>query len=429
MRFLLFTLGCKINQYESQALREAWIGRGFIEVDDPAEAELALVNSCAVTAQAVADLRQTLRRLHRENPGLRILATGCAAQVMAAELAGFPGVDAVIPQSEKARLASWPGNEATAGNFALCIKGFERTRAVLKVQDGCSQGCAYCIVPLTRGPATSRQPTEVLAEARRLLESGAPEIMISGINLRQYGRGLDGEHAGWDFWDLLAFLDRELADWRGRARLRLSSMDPSQLGDKALETLSRCSLVCPSLHVSLQSASPRVLRAMGRGRTDPVRLAGFLEELQGIWPVHGLGMDILTGFPGEDEAAFAETLNFCESLPLTYAHVFPYSRRPGTRAADFPDQVPEPVKKERARLLRELAAAKRQVFWESLLARSALDVAVEEDGRTGMNEFYAPCRIEGRAEWSGLVRVRPLAVKGRHLTVAGECSTPAGKDG
>lgn len=413
MRFRIHTLGCKINQYESQALREAWTSHGLVEApnagEDDGAVELHLVNTCAVTARAVADVRQLLRRLHRENPEARILVTGCAAQVMAEELAAFEGVELVVPQSDKASLLRWPakvddsavspesvdadGRPERTHFFEPGIVGFHRGRGVLKVQDGCSHRCTYCIVPLTRGKPVSREPRAALAEARRLFESGAPELMVSGVNLRQYGRGLAGEAEGWDFWDLLAFLDRELAEWRGRGRLRLSSLDPAQLDDKALETLANCSLVCPQLHVSLQSASPSVLKAMGRGHTSPEALARFLERLRGIWPLHGLGADILTGFPGEDEAAFVETLEFVKAMPLTYAHVFPYSRRPGTRAAEREDQTPKELRKERAAALRAVAVEKREAFLRRLLEEQQLIVAVEGEEGEGPCEYYASCRL------------------------------------
>lgn len=425
-RFFIHTLGCKINQYESQSLREAWAAQGLEEAASARGADLVVVNSCAVTGRAVADLRRSVRRLQRENPDARLVLTGCAVQVLAGELAeAFPDA-LLVPQEDKDALlaaapAPAPGPDpvpacgpvppgANARFQAFAVSGFHRARAVLKVQDGCSHRCTYCIVPSTRGPAVSRPPDEALAEVRRLLDGGWREVVLSGINLRQFGRDLD---PAMDFWDLVASLDAALApDWAGRARLRISSLDPGQLGDKALETLAASRLVCPHLHLSLQSLSPAVLRRMGRGHYGPREVLAWVERLRDVWPVFGLGADLLTGFPGETDAQFLETLQYCEKLPLSYAHVFPYSRRPGTPAASFDGQVDAATARERAARLRNLAEAKKAAFLAALAERGELAVVVE-GGRParGASEFYAECRFDGPAPAPAgrLVRARPVA--------------------
>lgn len=393
MRFFIATLGCKINQYESQALREAWREQGLTETGNPGDAGLVLVNSCAVTARAVRDLRQTVRRLHRLAPEAEIIVTGCAAALLADELAAMPGVSAVVPQKDKPALRS-PRAALDTGNHApLSIRGFQRGRAVLKVQDGCSHRCTYCIVPLTRGPAVSRAPEEVLAEARRLLASGLRELVVSGVNLRQY------QHEGRDFWDLLTFLDRELApEWSGRARLRCSSLDPAQLDARGLDAIANCRLLCPHLHLSIQSGCATVLRRMGRAHYLPEHVLDSLAALRRHLPLMGLGADLLTGFPGESEEEFTATLEFCQALPLSYAHVFPYSRRPGTPAARLRGQVPKPLRAERAARLRELAEAKRRAFIQRLAALPRLQVLLETSAPAGGRcEYYVPCRLEQAA--------------------------------
>ncbi|MDL2316182.1 radical SAM protein, partial [Desulfovibrio sp. OttesenSCG-928-A18] len=421
-RFFLCTLGCKVNQYESHALREAWTALGGIESREAAVADLILVNSCAVTARAVADVRSQVRRLHRAAPHARILLTGCAAQVLGPELAQLPGVAAVFGQQGKAALlrqlpcpypdgadaagcmspeagaagVSPPSGDQGSGAEApfdsiyppYSLSGYDRSRAVLKIQDGCSHGCSYCIVPQARGRARSRPVPEVLAEAGRLLRAGFREIVISGVNLRQYRA--DSASGGGDFWDLLAQLDsallRELRLMRPEAgaagaglRLRISSLEPGQLGQKALDCLRACRLVAPHLHLSLQSGSKSVLERMGRGHYHPDQCTDFLRELREIWPVHALGADILTGFPGETEEEFEQGLACIRALPLTYAHVFPYSRRPGTRAASMPGQLPEELKKQRAAVIRALVREKKQVFLHSLLTQAPQYVVFEKD--------------------------------------------------
>lgn len=517
--FYLATLGCKVNQYESHALREAWTNLGWLETSAPEQAKLILVNSCAVTARAVADVRATVRRLHRAAPGASIIITGCAAEVLATELADLPGVTAVVGQSRKEKLlseikaietptsvaeleegtelakfaeiaacaedtagapatafpaagesASKAWNVKTAVPFpAFTVSGYDRSRAVLKVQDGCSHRCTYCIVPLTRGKARSRAIDDSLSEANRLLKAGFREIVISGVNLRQYGwKHVPGEMqkpadtGGHDFWDLLARLDAELSpDWAGRARLRVSSLEPGQLGQKALDVLGASKLAAPHLHLSLQSGSPSVLKRMGRGHYDPGTMPAFFSALRAIWPVFGLGADILTAFPGESEEEFQEGLALCQSLPLTYAHVFPYSRRPGTAAAAMPGQLPASVKKERAAVLRAMVREKKTAFLRSLLDVPLMHVVFEDRGEThegteapnetgktdqsvaekangkakraehprsgvarGVNDWYADCRLDVPSDLAAplsrvLTPVRPLSVEGELLLVGG----------
>lgn len=426
--FHLATLGCKINQYESQSLREAWTAAGRIEVQDPSLAQDILVNSCAVTARAVRDLRQTVAKLRRLSPEARLLVTGCSAQVLAEEIASWPEVDEVIPQAAKACLLDPDGEERRPLDPEVFpsfrIDSFERARAVVKVQDGCSQHCSYCVVPLTRGPAKSREPAETLDELARLFAGGARECVLSGINLNNYGRGLSagaslGGAAVRDFWDLLAGLDRLLAPaWEGRARLRLSSLDPAQLGAKGLETLAACKLVCPHLHLALQSGSPEIQRRMNRSRYSAESVRGFLEGYGRIQPVFGLGLDLLVGFPGEEEEHFEQTREFCASLPLSYAHVFPYSKRPGTLAAKFPNQVAAADKKRRAAILRELAGEKKAVFLQRLCGLERLSVALETPER-GHCAQYAECVFEHEvtAPLGALAQVRPVRVEAGALVV------------
>ncbi|OIO05626.1 MAG: hypothetical protein AUJ49_01055 [Desulfovibrionaceae bacterium CG1_02_65_16] len=484
--FHVATLGCKINQYESEAISEAWTAQGLSEAEDPRKADVLLVNSCAVTGRAVSDLRASVRRLRQQNPGARIVVTGCAAQVLEAELAAMPEVDAVVPQARKGDLlgpfgpfgpfggekadASVAGHRARpaelsaesstgslAGSLAECraegrdgaapeagactvpaapatearvfppfsIAAFNRARAVVKVQDGCSHRCTYCIVPLTRGPSVSRDPAEVLAEMRRLLAAGYRELVLSGVNLRQYGADLAEPL---DFWDLLARAETELTpEWAGRARLRLSSVEPGQLAAKAVDVLGGSRLVAPHLHLSLQSGDAGVLRRMGRGHYKPEQVLDGLNALRRHWPRFGLGADLLTGFPGETAEQFETTCAFCRELPLTYAHVFPYSPRPGTPAASLPDPLPKVERTARAARLRALAESKKRAFQNELAALPGLTVLVEnaETGQ-GVCEYYAACQVRPAAGGAGLragalMRMRPRGVvQGRVVGAAVE---------
>ena len=420
--FFTATLGCKINQYETRSIAEAWAGRNAREVDSPAEADLILVNSCAVTANAVADLRQTVRKLHRDNPAAEIVITGCAAQIMPQELAGLPGVVRVVSQEDKPQLLTGPEgrDDGEKKRFApFSISGYDRARAVVKVQDGCSHFCTYCIVPLTRGRSVSRPVNEVVDEIGRLLTAGFREFILSGINLRHFGRDLDGRP---DFWDLIARLERDFGpEWAGRARLRISSVEPGQLTDKAFDVLAASKMVCPQLHLSLQSGDPEVLKAMGRGHYTPQSAVDFMERLGTVWPVMGLGADLITGFPGETEARFENTMELCRELPLTYGHIFPYSERPGTRAVELPDPVDVPVRKERAARLRKLVNAKKRAFLQSLLGLPHLDVLVQDASGRGVSQYYAACKFETPprgAEPRSLIRVRPVRLEKNVVVVA-----------
>ncbi len=428
MRFHIITLGCKVNQYESHALREAWLAHGLSESPDAAGTDYICINSCAVTSKAVADVRAAARKAHRAAPEAAIILTGCAAQVLQNELAELPGVAAVIPQDAKTDLLrpesfalSIPRHEPAPPWPVFAVTGYDRSRALVKVQDGCSHRCTFCIVPLTRGPSRSRPKEETLAEARRLLATGFREITLSGINLFQYGRDLDPPH---DFWDLAAYLDSSLApEWAGRARLRLSSLEPGQLDAKALDVLAASRLIAPHLHLSLQSGSPDVLRRMGRGHYDPLILPGFCAKLHRIWPRYGLGADILTGFPAETDAQALETERLARTLPFTYAHVFSYSPRPGTAAAAMPGQVDAAVKKNRSARLRRIVAEKKEAFLHGCLALPLVHVVCEGGEHSGgVNEFYSDCRFTGDAlpaasMQRALLAVRPAGVHKGQLLV------------
>jgi threonylcarbamoyladenosine tRNA methylthiotransferase MtaB len=428
-KFYVSTMGCKINQYESEALAEAWSARGLVESCVPEDAQVLLVNSCAVTSRSVRDLRALVRRLRKVNKGARLVVTGCAAQVLREELAAMPEVDLVLPQDRKPQLLADPfisfGASLAAESLQAAvpiafprfeISAFNRARAVVKVQDGCSHGCTYCIVPLTRGPSVSRAPDEILAEVRRLLDAGYRELVISGVNLRQYGRDFAEPL---DFWDLLAGIEREFApEWAGRARLRLSSVEPGQLDAKALDVLCAARLVAPHLHLSLQSGDPEVLRRMGRGHYRPEQVLEFLAKLRQAWPRLGLGADLLTGFPGETEAQFTNSYAFCRELPLTYAHVFPYSPRPGTPAALWPDALSKAERTSRAARLRGLAESRKRSFLKTLTGLPQLTVLLEKGAgqRQGVCEFYAPCLVRGEGLKPGsLVPMRPEGVEGGRI--------------
>ena len=337
---------------------------------------------------------------------------------------------------------------------------------MLKVQDGCAHRCTYCIVPSTRGKPRSRPVDEIVSEARRLLMAGHTEIMVSGINLGQYGRGADTG----DFWSLLRTLDTALApEFAGQARLRISSLEPGQLDQHGLDALMACRMLCPHLHISLQHGSQAVLKRMGRGHYTPAMLENAVSALSAHWPVMGLGADIIAGFPGETEDDMRQLLELIERLPMSYAHVFPYSRRPGTAADRFDGQIAQSLKLERAARLREAVARKQQTFLakqltlprmlvaadnpqafaepapaeataaetaaanNSLAGAAPTDVAgasapeaaakPKKNTIKGVNEYYAACAIRLPAHGkrpgtdAGLLPARPVALTDKGLVV------------
>jgi MiaB/RimO family radical SAM methylthiotransferase len=394
--FFILTQGCKVNQYESQSIREAWIDHGMRECDDPTSADIILINTCAVTQRAISDLKRHARKIHENNPEGAIILAGCAVQALP-ELARLNGVRLAVSQEDKHLLRNHPGRTSFPSlhtdtsshpfpNFS--ISRYKRTRGVIKIQDGCSHGCTYCIIPTTRGRSVSRKPQAILDEIERLFLAGIHEVSLCGINLRHFGRDL---HPRTDLWELLEAIEERFgATWRSRARIRLSSLEPSELTDTGLKILKASSLVCPHLHISLQSGSSQVLRRMGRGHYSPEMVLDFVDRLKTIWPVFALGADIITGFPGETSEYFQQTLACVRRLPLTYAHVFPYSERPGTPAASFGDQVAHSERTTRAAAIRSVVAEKKQDFIQSLAQESPLEV-IFEDGIKGMSQFYVPC--------------------------------------
>ncbi|MBF0481550.1 MAG: MiaB/RimO family radical SAM methylthiotransferase [Desulfovibrionaceae bacterium] len=412
--FRIQTLGCKINQYESSWLREKLLARGLREAAPGEAAALVVINSCAVTGKAVADTRRLARKAAAESPHARIILTGCAASAATGELVKNPPpgeivagrADALSELAGPAALtpiAPFPGPAAKT-----------RSRAVLKVQDGCGAACAFCIVPRARGGPVSRPAADVVAEAQALFRSGFAEIVVSGVNLGQYAAP---DCPG--FWDLIETLNNSLApEFAGRAAIRLSSLDPGLLGEQAASVLHNAGLVLPHLHLSLQSGDARTLTRMRRRNYSPEGVASWLEKFRAVRPLFALGADLLAGFPGETGEEFAVTLAFVDALPLTYAHVFPFSARPQTLAARLPDQVPAPLAKQRASALRALAARKKKAFAKAVSALPTLTVVAEQgDSPRGLCEYYLDCQVASEpgsdAPRPGeRLRVAPAGVKG-----------------
>ncbi|MCH9682733.1 MAG: tRNA (N(6)-L-threonylcarbamoyladenosine(37)-C(2))-methylthiotransferase MtaB, partial [Deltaproteobacteria bacterium] len=361
MRVAIDTHGCRLNQSESDAMVQALGRAGHAVVDDPAQADVYVLNSCTITHQADADARRAVRRARRARPDLRVVMTGCLANADPAAAAALPGVDAVLGNADKAELTALLDALPTTGASPLIsvsaltrrmpftplppAVASTRSRALLKIQDGCNYRCAFCIVPRVRGASRSLPVAEVVARARALVEAGVPEVVLTGIHLGTYGRDLRPRVG-------LAALVEQLLPHLGAARLRLSSIDPHEVDDTLLGLMAaHPRSICRHLHLPVQAGDDGVLRRMRRGHTAQT-FETLVREATRRVPGIAIGSDVIVGFPGEDDEAFERTASLLAGLPLAYLHVFPFSPRTGTAAATMPDQVVAAVRTERGARLR-----------------------------------------------------------------------------
>ena len=385
-RFHVHNFGCRASQADGAALEAALADRGLRAVPSAAEAELVVLNSCTVTAFADDDVRKEVRRVHRENPDARILVTGCYAQRAPEELAVLPGVAWVVGNSHKiqipdivgaSREAPYHGEIRVGDIFAQTDflsapvedASGDRTRPNLKIQDGCNNRCSFCIIPFVRGRSRSAPLATVLAQVRNLAERYR-EVVLSGINLGRWGRESGGSMR-------LADLIRTLLAETAIERLRLSSVEPMDWPDDLLALVASSARIAKHIHAPLQSGSDSVLRRMHR-KYRPRHYEDRIRKARAWMPDAAIGADVMVGFPGETEQEFEESREFIENLPFTYLHVFTYSERPGTPAAERADQVPMEVRKDRNRILRELGARKNLEFRQSMLGRTLSAVTLAE---------------------------------------------------
>jgi len=401
-RIALHTLGCKLNFAETATLARQLVAAGHTITDWEAPADVYVLNTCTVTHQAERKAHKLLRQVHRRAPHARIVVTGCYAQLRPEALAREAGVALVAKNTHKPHLAEAIDALLNERPFALDQKqqaldsrqfwlsssGEGRTRAFLKVQDGCDYKCSFCTIPQARGPSRSAPPEVVLQEALRLAEQGFKEIVLTGINLGDYGK----PH-GTSFLHLLQTLEVQVPS--SVRRFRLSSIEPNLLSDAILDFVAEHPRWAPHFHIPLQSGSDKLLGRMRRR----YRRRLYEERIQAIrrrFPLAGIGVDVIVGFPGETEEDFEETRRFLVDLPVSYLHVFPYSERPGTLAASFPDQVPWEVRLLRSEVLRELSHRKRHVFAQA--CRGHVLHALMETDDEGLTENYLRVQVPtGRA--------------------------------
>lgn len=398
----LATLGCKTNQFESASLEQLLREAGYTPVPFEQGADLVVVNTCTVTAATDAQSRNLVRRARRLRPDCRVVVTGCYAQVDPAALQAIPGVSLVLGNEEKQdflRLLQADHGEGTAlvsqnrqalTTTALPVAAFaERSRAFVQIQTGCDAFCAYCIIPYARGRSRSVSCLAVLEQVSQLVAAGYPEIVLTGIHIGQYGADLSPQLT------LLELLQQIVAT-TGVKRLRLGSLEPTEISTELLDWVAQSAIICPHFHIPLQAGDDAVLKRMNRHYTGS-QFAELVARIHHRLPQAAIGLDVIAGFPGETEAEFANTLGLIDRLPISHLHVFPFSRRPGTPAATMAGQVSAERVKSRAAALRALGETKQQDFARQFLGQ-IVEVVVEGQGEglsRGLSRNYLPVRFSG----------------------------------
>ena len=405
------TLGCRLNAYETEAMRELAAAAGVEGA--------VVVNTCAVTAEAVRKAKQEIRRLARENPGAAVIVTGCAAQTEPETFAAMPEVTRVIGNTEKMQASTWAAMVPdligktervqvddimsvveTAGHL---IDGFGRYRAYVQVQNGCDHRCTFCIIPFGRGPNRSVPIGAIADQVRTLVATGFQEIVLTGVDIASYGPDLPGRPT------LGQMARRLLAAVPELPRLRLSSIDPAAIDDDLWRLIETEPRLMPHLHFSLQAGSDLILKRMKRRHLRQQAL-DVIARARTLRPGIGIGADLIAGFPTETDFLFNETLQFVEEAKIPFVHVFPYSERPGTPAARMP-AVPVPVRRERAARLRAAGAIAARNFYAAQIGTTVTVLA--ETATSGHTEHFAPVQIT--ATPGQLLRARVTAATDHHL--------------
>jgi threonylcarbamoyladenosine tRNA methylthiotransferase MtaB len=348
-KFKIATLGCRTNQYESQAYADQLVAMGYGLAQQDEAADLCIVNTCTVTESADSSSRHQIRQLIRQNPGARVIVTGCLAENAPDELKTIPGVDLLIPNQSKEKLLSIAFPEEEIPEFA--INQFEgHTRAFVKVQDGCNSFCTYCTIPYVRGRSRSRRMEEILAEVKDLVSNGYKEVVLTGINIGDFDGAPQAEESPVRLADLVRAVDQI----EGLQRLRVSSIDPDEVDEDLADAILNGKTTCPSMHLVLQSGSNVILKRMNRKYTREIFL-DTAERLKAARSDFSFTTDVIVGFPGESERDFEDTIEMMEKVHFAKVHMFPYSPRKRTRAALYPNRVPAETMQERKQKLLRIA--------------------------------------------------------------------------
>jgi len=417
--FAIQNFGCRASQADGAALESLLSNRGF--APEPHQPDFFILNTCTVTAAADEEVRQTVRKVHRENPNSRIVVTGCYAQRAPEEIAALSGVSLVIGNSHKTQIADLLADPSAEFHGEVHVgdifsqqeflaspveeAGIDRSRPNLKIQDGCNNRCSFCIIPFVRGRSRSA-PVRQIVEQMRDLSTRYKEVVLTGINLGRWGREPGSSMR-------LADLLRLLLAETDIGRLRLSSVEPMDFSDDLLRLMADSPRIAKHVHAPLQSGSDTVLRRMHR-KYRPRHYEDRIWKAREWMPEAAIGADVMVGFPGETEEEFQQTRAFIERLPFTYLHMFPYSERPGTPAADRKDQVPPAVRRARGRILKELGIAKNAAFRRSMAGRT-LPAVTLQDPTFAMTTNYLKVELAKPREPRKLIDVVIGGVSGTGL--------------
>lgn len=387
-----YTLGCKLNFSETSTIGEQFVTNGFNVVDFKDKADVYVINTCSVTDNADRECRQIVRRALRNNPNAFIAVTGCYAQLRPEEIAGISGVDVILGSNEKFKLFDYiesfekrelscvyvsPTENLSDINAAFSTEATGRTRAFLKVQDGCDYTCSYCTIPMARGKSRSIRPEEIMNNLQLLINSGYKEIVLTGVNVGDYGIS-----SGMDFYRLLTMIHGMDAEFR----MRISSIEPNLLTDEIIDLAKGSSKMCRHFHIPLQSGSTKILKLMQR-RYKKEFYRDLIYKLNDRISDVGIGVDVIVGFPGETEDEFLETYEFLNELPVSYLHVFTYSERPDTKAISLPGIVDIAERKRRNNMLRILSEKKRHAFYQRMTGTTQ-EVIFEHQNHNGMMKGF-----------------------------------------
>ena len=405
----IYTLGCKVNQYESQAIAEDLEKRGFKIISPSAPCDVYIINTCTVTAESDRKARQTIRRMMKQNSEAYILVTGCYSQVSPEDVAAISGVDYICGSSNKMSVCDKLSELAECGKKnsspqicvpdldksgfePMSIRKFERTRAYVKIEDGCESKCAYCTIPASRGPIRSKPFDEVIREVKEITDGGCSEVVLTGIETGSYGRDLPERES---FGSLLCAVDKI----EGIKRVRLGSLDPTVIKPEFVEKIKDLKSLAPHFHLSLQSGNSKTLASMRRKYNADQAMAS-IERLRAALPDVKFTTDIIVGFPGESEEDFEASCEFARRARFLMIHVFPYSKRKGTVAATMKDQIPEAVKKERVHKLSEISRQIRsQILDEKIAEGKTVSVLFEScDGGYAKGHTADFCEVKVKTD-------------------------------
>ena len=396
MKVAFSTLGCRVNVYESEAMVEKFIREGYEVVEASEVADVYVINTCTVTNMGDKKSRQIISRARRLNEDAIIAVVGCYSQIAPKEVSEIPGVDVVLGTRNKGDVVYYVNKARDEGKSQVHVEGVlknkkfeelnieeyqDKTRAFLKIQDGCNRFCAYCIIPYSRGSVCSKDPKKVIEEVNKLAEHGFKEIILSGIHTASYGLDLEGNV------NLIDIIE-EIEKVEGIERIRIGSIEPAFFTPEVIEKIKGFKKLCPHFHLSLQSGCNATLKRMNR-RYTAEEYAGSVELLRQTLPDVSITTDVIVGFPGETEEEFNETYEFLKNIKLTKTHVFKYSPRKGTKAADMPDQLDGTIKEKRSKLLIELSNKNEKEFIEKYIGKE-MDILVETElkNEPGVYEGY-----------------------------------------